>query len=61
MTPALLAAAQDAKEASPIGLVVILALLVALVFLIRSMNKHLRTMRTTFDAKEETPAKPPQS
>jgi len=61
MSPTLLAAAAEAKEASPIGLVVILALLIALVFLIRSMNKHLRTVRTNFEAREETPADPPQS
>ena len=59
MNPLLLAAAEDAKEASPIGLVLVLALLVALVFLIRSMNKHLRTMRATFEAKDETPTEPP--
>ena len=42
MTPLLLAAAAENREASPIALVVILVLLVALVFLVRSMNKHLR-------------------
>ena len=39
MSATLLAAAAENREASPIGLVVILLLLVALVFLIRSMNK----------------------
>jgi hypothetical protein len=34
---------------SPVGLVVILALAVALVFLIRSMNKHLRKVPASFD------------
>jgi hypothetical protein len=42
MNPVLLAAATEEREAGPIGLVVILCLLVALIFLIRSMNKHLR-------------------
>jgi hypothetical protein len=56
MSPTLLAAASDAKEASPIALVLILSLLIALVFLIRSMNKHLARMRTTFaDEDEQAP------
>jgi hypothetical protein len=38
----ILAAAAEQREAGPIGLVVILCLAVALIFLIRSMNKHLR-------------------
>ena len=60
MTALLLAAAED-REASPIALVVILALLIALVFLIRSMNKHLRTARATFESRDEKPTDPPQS
>ena len=34
---------------SPIGLVVTLFMLIALVFLIRSMNKHLRKVPPSFD------------
>jgi hypothetical protein len=34
---------------SPIGLVVVLLLALALVFLIRSMNKHLRKVPKSFD------------
>jgi hypothetical protein len=41
---------------SPIGLVVTLFMLIALVFLIRSMNKHLRKVPPTFD-----PAEPDES
>lgn len=37
---------------SPIGLVVTLFMLIALVFLIRSMNKHLRKVPPTFDPAE---------
>jgi|GEM_PF-1261921 hypothetical protein len=48
MSTTLLAAAAENREASPIGLVVILLLLVALVFLIRSMNKHLRKVPGSF-------------
>ena len=36
----------------PIGLVVTLFMLIALVFLIRSMNKHLRKVPPTFDPAE---------
>jgi hypothetical protein len=48
MRPLLLAAAAENREASPIALVVILLLLVALVFLVRSMNKHLRKVPGSF-------------
>jgi hypothetical protein len=48
MSTTLLAAAAQNREASPIGLVVILLLLVALVLLIRSMNKHLRKVPDSF-------------
>ena len=44
---------------SPIGLVVILLLAVAVVFLVRSMNKHLRKVPDTFDPSEEQDASPP--
>lgn len=37
---------------SPIGLVVTLFMLIALVFLIRSMNKHLRKVPPSFDPPE---------
>jgi len=45
---------------SPIGLVVTLFMLIALVFLIRSMNKHLRKVPPSFDPPdtEESPADP---
>ena len=36
-------------KASPIGLVVILLLLIATVFLVRSMSKHLRRVPASFD------------
>ena len=41
---------------SPIGLVVILLLAVALMFLIKSMNKHLRKVPRTFDSAGQTRA-----
>ena len=57
MTPLLLAAAED-REASPIALVVILFLVVALVLLIRSMNRHLRKVPARFPADDEPTAGP---
>jgi hypothetical protein len=60
---ALLAAAAENREASPIALVVILLLLVALVFLVRSMNKHLRKVPSSFSRSdsrsERRPTTPP--
>jgi hypothetical protein len=38
---------------SPIGLVVTLLMVVALIFLIRSMNKHLRKVPPSFDPAEQ--------
>jgi hypothetical protein len=52
VTGLLLAAAAEDREASPIALVVILFLAVALVLLIRSMNKHLRRVPASFDGPE---------
>jgi FtsH-binding integral membrane protein len=51
------APATENREASPIALVLVLVLLVALVFLIRSMNKHLRKIPSSF-SKTDTPAEP---
>jgi hypothetical protein len=61
MSPLLLAAAAENREASPIALVVILLLLVALVILIRSMNKHLRKVPGSFsrsESEQNTPRDP---
>jgi hypothetical protein len=54
MTPLLLAAATENREASPIALVVILFLAAALVLLIRSMNRHLRKLPSSFPAERPT-------
>jgi hypothetical protein len=54
----LLAAAAENREASPIGLVVILVLLVTLVFLVRSMNKHLRRVPGSFSRSQQPPTTP---
>jgi hypothetical protein len=61
VTALLLAAAED-RQASPIALVVILFLVVAVVLLIRSMNKHLRKVRTDFPGERvERPGGPGRS
>ena len=40
---------EEFGKASPIGLVVILVLLLATVFLVRSMTKHIRRVPASFD------------
>jgi hypothetical protein len=51
------APATENREASPIALVLVLVLVVALIFLVRSMNKHLRKVPGSFTP-TETPADP---
>ena len=45
---------EDFGKSSPVGLLVVLLLLVAVVFLIRSMTKHLRRVPESFDPPEES-------
>ncbi len=56
-------AAADGREAGPIGLVVILCLVVALILLVRSMNRQLRKVPRDFsrgeDAAPDTPEDAP--
>jgi hypothetical protein len=55
----LLAAATEDREASPIAAVVILCLAIAVVLLVRSMNKHLRKVSASFpDEPTGTPERP---
>jgi hypothetical protein len=61
----LAAPAVEGREASPIALVIILLLLVAVVLLVRSMNRHLRKIPPTFADRDERgrrlpPEDPPQ-
>ena len=42
-----------------IGFLVVLALVVAAVFLFRSMNRHLRKVPSTFDPRPSDPAPKP--
>ena len=46
---------EEFGKASPIGLFLILALLVAVVLLIRSMNRRLRNLPESFDDPDPTP------
>ena len=47
---------EDFGKSSPVGFVVLLLFFVAVIFLVRSMNKHLRRVPDTF---EGTQAEPP--
>jgi hypothetical protein len=49
---------EEFGKASPVGLVVILLLAVATVFLIRSMSKRIRRLPASFDPPSERPAEP---
>lgn len=46
---------EDFGKSSPVGFVVLLLFFIAVVFLVRSMNKHLRRVPRSF----EPPAQPP--
>ncbi len=47
---------EDFGKSSPVGLLVVLLLLVAVVFLIRSMTKHLKRVPESFDPPAESGA-----
>ena len=40
---------EDFGKSSPVGFVVLLLFFIAVIFLVRSMNKHLRRVPETFD------------
>ncbi len=48
-------AAESSTQAGPIGLVLILVLVVALVFLARSMIRHLKRVPPSFDQTDRDP------
>jgi hypothetical protein len=52
---------EDFGKSSPVGLLVVLLLLVAVAFLIRSMTKHLRRVPASFDEPETAPPTTPTS
>jgi hypothetical protein len=45
----------DFGKASPVGLVIVVLLLIATLFLLRSMNKQLRKVPESFDPKHPEP------
>ncbi|EUA29837.1 hypothetical protein I553_4090 [Mycobacterium xenopi 4042] len=49
----------DFGKASPMGLLVIVLLLLATVFLIRSMNRQLKKVPESFDRDNPSPTRPP--
>jgi len=50
---------EDFGKSSPVGLLVVLLLLVAVVFLVRSMTKHLKRVPESFDEPESPAADGP--
>ncbi|WP_231104675.1 hypothetical protein [Haloechinothrix halophila] len=44
---------EDEGKASPVGLVVLILFLVAVVFLVRSMTKHLKRVPASFEESEQ--------
>jgi Na+-transporting methylmalonyl-CoA/oxaloacetate decarboxylase gamma subunit len=57
---------EDFGKSSPVGLLVLILFLIAVVFLVRSMSKHLKKVPETFDTSEQAdeqsgePAKDPE-
>jgi hypothetical protein len=49
----------DAGKGSPIGLLVVLLLIVAVYFLYRSLNRHLRKVPAQFDQQPPSPGNQP--
>ncbi len=48
----------DFGKSSPVGLLVLILFFIAVAFLIRSMNKHLKRVPASFDQPETEPAEP---
>jgi len=47
---------QEFGSSGPVALILIIALFIAVAFLIRSMTKHLKRVPASFDPPEDTPA-----
>jgi hypothetical protein len=45
----------DFGKAGPFGLLVVVLLLIGVMFLVRSMNRHLRTLPDSFDSQNPAP------
>jgi hypothetical protein len=48
---------EDFGKSSPVGLVLMLVLLIAVFFLVRSMTKHLKKVPASFDEPDAEPKK----
>lgn len=53
---------EDFGKSSPVGLVLLIVFFIAVFFLVKSMNKHIKGLPASFDepaeASKETPAEP---
>ena len=49
---------EDFGKSSPVGFLVLILFLIAVVFLVRSMTKHLKRLPASFDAEETAEAAP---
>jgi hypothetical protein len=49
---------EDFGKSSPVGLVLLILFFVAVFFLVKSMNKHLKRVPASFDEPAETPVQP---
>jgi hypothetical protein len=49
----------DFGKASPFGLLVVVLLLIGVMFLVRSMNRHLRNLPDSFDTQNPAPDQAP--
>ena len=58
---ALLALAEDDVTAGPIGLLIVLLLGIALVFLFRSMTKRIKRLPPSFPGQDDPEERPPHS
>jgi hypothetical protein len=51
----------DFGKSSPVGLLLLILFAIAVVFLVRSMTKHLKKLPTTFDEKRAAATAPPRA
>ncbi|SFB59829.1 hypothetical protein SAMN05216266_12466 [Amycolatopsis marina] len=52
---------QDFGKSSPVGLLVLILFLIAVVFLVRSMTKHLKRVPASFDKEDAQAAASPEN
>ncbi|GGN11637.1 hypothetical protein GCM10011609_59680 [Lentzea pudingi] len=48
---------EDFGKSSPVGLVLLIVFFIAVFFLVKSMNKHIKGLPASFDEPAEAPAK----